>query len=360
MTRTDSAPFVHEQRAHRVVFGAGAFGGLSEEVERLGARRVVVVGSKRTVESAVVRLGRKAVLVVDDPVMHVPATQVRAVLARAEEAEVDAVVAVGGGSAIGLAKALALRAGLTVLAVPTTYSGSEMTRVWGITEEGVKTTGKDPAVAPRTVIYDPELLTTLPPALAVPSAFNAMAHAVEALWAPDRNPFVDALAREGIRGLVRSLPGLASGDPAAPGEALYGAWLCGVCLDSTTMSLHHKLCHVLGGTLGLPHAPTHTAVLPYVVAFNAPRAPRALGVLQEVLGTEDPALGLFQLQQETGARRSLADLGMRESDLDRVTGLVLASPYANPYRPDASDIKHLLRSALTGAPPSVVVESSKT
>lgn len=286
---------------------------------------------------------------VSDPRMHVPAEQARSVQAQADDCDVDACVAVGGGTATGLAKVVALHRRIPVLAVPTTLSGSEMTRVWGMTTAGVKQTGRDEVVAPRTVLYDPDLLATLRTATAVPSAVNALAHAVEALWAPDRTPLTNLYAREGAAAIGRALRGPGSTEPSeAVAEALYGAWMCGMCLDLTTMSLHHKLCHVLGGSFGLPHAETH------VIAFNAGLAAGAVRTLGDALAMSDPARGLHSLVTALGVPRSLAELGMQPADLDRATDLVLASPYANPRPLTADGVRAVLERALHGAEPTTV------
>jgi maleylacetate reductase len=343
--------FVHDQRAVQVVFGAGTSRQLAGELDHLGPRRVALIGSARYAGAAEALLGARSALRIDNPLIHTPREQIDEVHTRAVEAGVDGAVAVGGGSAIGLAKALALRMRIPVLAVPTTFSGSEMTRVWGVTDEGVKTTGKDVIVAPRTVIYDPDLVATLPARTAVPSAFNAVAHAVEALYAPDRTPVADLLAKEAVRTVCTALPGLAEGRPDAAGKVLYGAWLSGMCLDSTMMGLHHKLCHVLGGTLGLPHAQTHTVVLPHVLAFNAAGAPGAVAALREALEAAEPWTALHDLIAVTGAPRALRELGMREEDIDRVVDVVLAAPYANPTPVDGAGLRALLVRAWAGAPP---------
>jgi alcohol dehydrogenase class IV len=182
---------------------------------------------------------------------------------------------VGGGSTTGLGKAIALATGLDQIVVPTTYAGSEMTPILGQTERGVKTTQRSPAILPEVVIYDVDLTLTLPPALTATSGLNAIAHAVEALYAQDRNPIVSLMAEEGIAALARSLPVLvdAASDLAARSDALYGAWLCGACLGAVGMALHHKLCHTLGGSFDLPHAETHAVVLPHAVAYNSAAAP---------------------------------------------------------------------------------------
>lgn len=344
------AHFVHQQRQIRVIFESGSVRSIAEETDRLGCKRVVLIASRRYISQLTESLGERVAGVVDQPVMHVPAEQVDKVEALATTVDADGAVAVGGGSAVGLAKALALRTRIPVVAAPTTFSGSEMTQVWGITTAGKKTTGRDEIVAPKTVLYDPELLQTLPAHTAVPSAFNAIAHAVEALYAPDCTPMTDLYAPEGIAALTAAIPRLADGDPHAAADALYGAWLCGLCLDNTSMGLHHKLCHALGGTLGLPHAQTHTAVLPHALAFNAPAVPDAVARLRDTFSTTDPANFLLDLATYCGATTALRDLGMKLEDIDAVADHVLAAPYANPRDITKDDLVGLLHRVATGAP----------
>jgi maleylacetate reductase len=342
--------FVHDQRTLRVVFEAGALARLPEEIDHIGGKRVLVIASGRYLPRLTDLLGDRLKAVLDRPFMHVPVAQVEQVTAKARAADVDAAVAVGGGSAIGLAKALALRTCATVIGVPTTFSGSEMTRVWGITDDHGKTIGRDEVVAPRTVIYDPDLLATLPRGTAIPSAFNAVAHAVEALYAPDHTPITDLHATAGIRAIADAMSNLGGEDPNATAAALYGAWMCGMCLDATAMGLHHKLCHVLGGTLGLPHAPTHTAVLPHVLAFNGPAVNHTMTTLRHTLGAVDPANYLQDLARNHGATVALGELGMHAADAAQVVELVLKAPYANPRQPTKADLLALLHRALVGAP----------
>jgi maleylacetate reductase len=251
--------------------------------------------------------------------MHVPIEIADRARGRARELGADALVAVGGGSAIGLGKAIALEHGLPVIAIPTTYAGSEMTPVWGLTQGGQKRTGRDPRVLPTSVIYDAELTLTLPVGMSVTSGMNAIAHAVEALYAPDATPIISLMAEDGVRALTGALPTLVTSarDLEARSAAQYRAWLCGACLGATTMSLHHKLCHSLGGTLDLPHAPTHTVVLPHALAYNQPAAPEAVAALSRALGgAGDPARVLWDLAGELVSRAgSLFAVGFRD---DRV------------------------------------------
>ncbi|WP_060886908.1 maleylacetate reductase, partial [Streptomyces caniscabiei] len=284
---------------------------------------------------------------------HVPVEVADEAVRAARSAGADGCVAVGGGSAVGLGKAIALRTELPLIAVPSTYSGSEMTPVWGLTEHGVKRTGRAPSVLPRSVVYDPELTLTLPVPLSVTSGINAVAHAAEALYAPDASPLVSLMAQEGARAMAGALPDVAAdpGDLEARGRALYGAWLCGTALGATTMGLHHKLCHVLGGTFGLPHAETHTVVLPYALAYNAPAAPEALAALARALTTDDAPRALWDLSGRLGAPRSLAELGLTEADLATAAAQVTAQAYANPRPITRAGALEILRAAHTGARP---------
>ncbi|MEV7005558.1 maleylacetate reductase [Streptosporangium sp. NPDC051022] len=345
--------FVYEALPMRVVFGPGSMARLPGEAERIGARRILVLSTPQQRDLArrvATLLGERAVGVFAEARMHVPVETVAAAEAVAADLAADGCVAAGGGSTIGLGKALALRRGLPVLALPTTYAGSEMTPIWGLTENARKRTGRDSAVLPRSVVYDPDLTMTLPAAVSVTSGLNALAHAVEALYAPDGSPVVAAMAEQGVRDLATALPLIAGdpGDRAGRAAALRGAWLCGACLGATTMGLHHKLCHVLGGMLDLPHAETHAVMLPHVAAYNLPAAPAAAAALRRALDTDDAAAGLAALAAGLGAPGSLSELGVAEGDLARVAGEVLADPYANPRPVNRPELTALLHAAWTG------------
>lgn len=347
--------FSYQAQPMRVVFGAGSSARLGDELDHLGLERVLVLatpGRSETAERLADTLGPRALGVHAHARMHVPLQTADAAADEARARGADGCVAVGGGSAIGLGKAVALRHRLPVVAVPTTFAGSEMTPVWGLTDDGVKTTGRDPAVLPRSVVYDPDLTRSLPPQVAVTSAVNALAHAVEGLYAPDGSPIVSLMAEEGARAIVSALPGLTGDDDGARTEALYGSWLCGAVLGAASMSLHHKLCHVLGGTFDLPHAAVHTVVLPHVVAVNATAAPAMTAALSRVLGTDTPATALWELTGRLGAPTSLAELGLAATDVERVVDAVAAAPYANPRDVPADEIRALLHRARHGEPPA--------
>ncbi len=349
--------FTYRALPMRVVFGAGALGRLPDEVASLGLSRVLVLCSpeqEQMGKSVAAALGERAAGVLPEARMHVPVEVARQARDLAAELGADGCVAVGGGSAIGLGKAIALAHDLPVVAVPTTYAGSEMTPVWGLTEDGRKRTGRDERVLPRSVLYDPELTVSLPAALSAASGMNAVAHAVEGLYAPDATPIISLMAEEGTRALAAALPRVVAdgADVDARSEAQYGAWLCGAVLAATTMSLHHKLCHALGGTLDLPHAQTHTVVLPHALAYNQAAAPVAVAALSRALGgVPDPARELWELAGRLGAPRSLRELGMAEADVPRIAEQAVADPYANPRPVTVDGVTALLEDAWAGRPP---------
>ncbi|MEU4674725.1 maleylacetate reductase [Amycolatopsis sp. NPDC023774] len=352
-----SAPgFTYEALPVRVVFGAGRVAELPTEADRLGLDRLVVLGTPGRAEDVQLvstLLGHRVAGHFEDARTHVPASVVQAACEKVGRLGADGCVAIGGGSVIGLGKVVARQTGLPVIAVPTTYSGSEMTPIWGITEDGRKRTGRDLRVLPRSVVYDPELTVRLPPRVTGLSGLNAIAHAMEALYAPDASPVTSLMAEEGIRALAAALPVLADEPSDLPARtlALRGSWLCGLCLGQTTMSLHHKLCHILGGTFDLPHAETHSILMPYVAAFNLPAAPAANEAMSRALGVAAPAVELAHLGARTGAAPSLGELGIAESDIDEVVRQVFSQPYANPRRLRPDEVHGLLLAALRGTPP---------
>jgi alcohol dehydrogenase class IV len=346
--------FTYNALPARVVFGAGSVKQLPAEVERLGAKRVLLLctpGRADMLSSAARDLPVAGVF--DKAVMHTPAELVQQARDQAKAVKADCCVALGGGSTIGFGKAIALTSGLPVLAVPTTYSGSEMTTIWGISEGGAKQTGRDPRVLPKSVIYDPLLTLGLPPAVSAASGMNALAHCVEALYAHDGNPIVSLMAEEGIRALSSSLPKivLQPENLDARSDALYGAWLAGCTISTTSVALHHKLCHVLGG-FGLPHAETHAIVLPHAVRYNADAAREAMRRLCAAMGVSDPAAGIYDLEKRLGLPLKLADIGMREADIERAAAMAVAAPYPNPRKVELEPVLRLLREAYEGRRPA--------
>lgn len=353
--------FSYTAQPARIVFGSGTLEQVHDEVARLGRSRALVLASPELAEPGdrVEKiLGPLAAGRFDGAAMHTPVEVTAEALDVLNQVGADCVVAVGGGSTTGLAKALALRTGVDQVILPTTYAGSEVTPVLGETENGVKTTRSSADILPETVIYDVELSKGLPAPMAVTSAVNALAHAVEALYSPDANPVVDGMALDAIGRLAAGLRGLAaarttgSDDADGRSDLLHGAWLAGTCLGSVGMGLHHKLCHTLGGTFGLPHAPTHTVVLPHAMAYNAGAAPEVMRRIADVLGASDAPSAVYDLIVDAGGPIALRELGLAESDLDRAADLASAKPYPNPAPLTRDGLGELLRAAWSGERPT--------
>jgi maleylacetate reductase len=348
-----SPSFTYDALPGRVVFGAGAAERLGEEVDRLGARRVLAVAGKRAIDGLVERLGDRWAASFTDVQQHVPVEAAARAVAAAADAGADCLVAMGGGSATGMAKAVALEHEAPIVAVPTTYAGSEVTPIYGLTGPEGKRTGRDPRVLPRTVLYDPALTTGLPPEVTGPSGMNALAHCVEALYAPGANPVTALLATEGARALARGLPAAVSdpADLAARSDALLGAWLAGAALAAAGVGIHHQLCHLLGGAYRLPHAELHAVVLPHAVRFVAPAARPQLARLAVGLGVDDVAGGIWDLGRRLGTPASLAELGLAEAELDRAAELAVAKVVQTPRRAGVSELRGLLEDAWQGRRP---------
>lgn len=348
--------FTYASQPVRVVFGQGTLGEISSELERLGRSRALVLTTpQQAAEGQALgeRIGAAFAGAFAGAVMHTPVDVTEQASRALREVEADCVISLGGGSTTGLGKALALRTGIDQICIPTTYAGSEMTPILGQTEAGRKTTLTDRAVLPETVIYDVDLTMSLPASLSATSGVNAIAHAVEALYAKDRNPVISLMAEEGIRALAAALPVIVRepADAKARSDALYGAWLCGMCLGSVGMALHHKLCHTLGGSFDLPHAETHTVVLPHAVAYNAAAAPEAMAAICRALGASDAAQGLYDIVGALGAKSALRDLGMPADGIERAADLALEKPYWNPRPIERSAIRDLIARAHAGDRP---------
>ena len=359
----DGQPFsckapVLTDRAVRIIFGPGTLTQVAAEARTLGNRIMIISGRHEAAAAAVViaELGDDLAWQIPEVVQHVPVEVAGRAIAEARNTRVGVLVSIGGGSATGLAKAVARDAELPILAVPTTYAGSEMTPIWGQSDQGEKTTGRDSSVLPRIVVYDPVLTVSMPPALTAASGMNALAHAVESLYAPDSTPQSSEVAEEAIRALAHNLPPAVSrpNDTGARTQALRGAWLAGWALGSTTMGLHHKLAHVLGGRYQLPHAGAHSALLPQVAAFNAPAAPDAYNRAARALGVRGPeAVGpaLFELATQIKAPISLADLGLKSAAIEVVAKTVVDAPAPNPRDFTEEDVYYLVRQAYLGTKP---------
>ena len=342
--------FEHQSYTQRVVFGSGAARTrLAAEVDRLGAHRVLLVAAPSArAEAAALTASLPMAGAVDEVRMHVPVEVAEAARRRAAETRADLVLAVGGGSATGTAKAVAMTSGLPIVAVPTTYAGSEVTPVWGLTENGRKTTGVDQRVLPRTVMYDPTLTLSLPVEMSIASGLNALAHCVDSLWAPRANPVDTALALEAAHALVEGLPRVHAAPAGLDGRSstLYGAYLAALAFAGAGSGLHHKICHVLGGTYDLPHAQTHAVVLPHVLAFNAPAAPAAVSRLARALDAPSAQAALNTLYDAVGAPRSLRALGLPADRLPEAAALIAeAAPPSNPRPVTEADALAILTAA---------------
>lgn len=373
-------PFVYTSQQARVIFGAGSLREIAKEMDTLGARRALVLSTqvqRNEAQRVADLLGARCVAIFDQATMHVPIETARQARQVAHDAGADCAIAIGGGSTTGLGKAIALESSLPIIAIPTTYAGSEMTPIYGITEGGhkimplpdgaapqggasgpasgptTKKTGRDARVLPKTVIYDPELSLGLPLALSITSGINAIAHAAEGMYAADANPITQLLGAEGIRAMHQGLTRIVGDatDLNARADCLYGAWLCGTVLGSVAMGLHHKLCHTLGGTYNLPHAETHTIILPHALAYNASAAPEAMKRIADALGTSDAPSGLYEWAKSLGAPVALKDIGMLESELDRCAEIASQDAYPNPRALEKNAIRALLYSAYHGHRP---------
>jgi maleylacetate reductase len=349
MADPSAKSFIHEAPAQRVVFGAGALTRVAEEATRAGFDRALVVatpGSGGRLGARVVELlGARAAGLHAEAVIHVPRSVYEAGLAATRDCKADGLIAVGGGSAIGLAKVIARDTGLSIIAIPTTYSGSEATPIWGTSEGERKTTGRDLKVMPRTIIYDPDLTLALPPSVTAASAMNAIAHCVEGLWVPERTPVSTAFATEAMRRFGGFLPrAVAKGDDReARAECLIAAWLAGTVLVSGT-GLHHKLAHVLGG-FGLPHAQTHAIILPHVTRFNLVSAPEARERLAAALDSDDPADVLLAMLRRFPIPQRLSDLGFQQEKIADAAAQIAALAIREPRAVSADDVKAILAEA---------------
>jgi len=351
--------FEYEALPSRVLFGAGYLSRVAGEVKALGGKRAFLIHDPTSAESAA-RVegdlkGVADVRVWGQVVQHVPIDLAIPAREAVDEHGSDIVVSIGGGSSTGLAKAIALSHGLPIVAVPTTYAGSEMTPIYGLTGDRHKQTGKSAQVLPKLVVYDPNLTLSLPRGVTGPSAFNSLAHCVEALYAQGHNPVISAIALEGVRAISESLPRVMRepGDLDARGDLLFGAMLGGMSLGATASGFHHRLCHILGGKFNLVHADTHSVILPHAVAFNAPALPQEMKRLAEALGVPggDPASALWDLAEASDIPTDLASLGLPRDGLSEVAREIVVEEKNNPVPLDELSVLALLEAAFDGVRP---------
>jgi maleylacetate reductase len=357
--------FTYTAYAQEIIFGSGTLAQLGQAVGRFHWRRLMLCTSPSLrlgghVTSIEAALGQRLIAAYERTQSHVLDFQLAEALEMAAEAEVEAVIGLGGGSPIGLAKAVSMaleerRTGqparadfptdqplVPVIAIPTTYAGSEMTPVYGVTHqtEGTtrKITVKDAKVAPKLIIYDPSLSLNLPPSVTAGTGINALAHCIEALYSITRHPLSTTAALSGIRYITRSLPRCyAHGDDLeARTDMLLGAHLGGTALASVSMGLHHGLCHVLGGTAGIPHGVANGIILPHAMRFNldvtAPQlaqAAAAMGLELKEQGNEAAGEAavqhVYNLIGQLGLPQRLRDVGVNEADLPPLAQLALQS-----------------------------------
>lgn len=340
----------------RVRFGKGLRFDLAAEVEHLGAKKALILSTQKRFDLAFAAselLGQLSGGIYSKARIHTPVSVTEDALSNLRASGADCLISIGGGSTIGLGKALAYRTDLPQIAVPTTYAGSETTPILGQTEGGIKTTLSDPRILPEVILYDPELVATLPVGISVTSGLNAIAHAAEALYAENRNNETTRLAVEGLKAMVLGLPKVIGnmGDLDARIETQKGAWACGTVLGQVGMGLHHKLCHTLGGAFDLPHAETHAIILPHAIAYNARAARKELAPICEVLNGETPGDALYSFAQSLGAPLALRDLGVSEAELDLAADLATQKPYPNPQPVTRDDVRALLQVAWAGDAP---------
>ncbi|MBN9024145.1 MAG: maleylacetate reductase [Rhizobiales bacterium] len=350
--------FVFPGLTTRVVFGAGTMSRAGEEVRRLGHSKVLVLSTphqKDDADKLAASLGDLAAGVFAGATMHTPVEVTDTAVEAFRASGATAVVSLGGGSTTGLGKAIAVRTGADQVVIPTTYAGSEMTDILGETAMGEKTTRRSPDIRPETVIYDVDLTLSLPLGLTVTSAMNAIAHAMEAFYAADRNPVIVLMCRDAMTAFRDGIPRLIQDphDRAARAQALYAAWCCSTALGYVSMALHHKLAHVFGGSFDTPHAETHAILLPYTTAFNEQAVPDLLRPIAEAFGGGSAGGGIWDFAQSVGAPLSLKAIGIEESDLDRATAIAVKNAYANPRPIDPGSIRELLQAAWEGRRPGL-------
>lgn len=340
----------------KVVFGENAALKLKDEISALGGARVMIAcskGMRGRIEHVIEALGDMCVALYDGAEPHCPEAVAMAAIDLFKEKKCDIIVAVGGGSTIGIGKAIALRTDAPLIVVPTTPCGSESTPIYGMLIGNTKKTGRDAKVIARTSIYDPALTTSMSAHHTATIGMNSLAHCVEALYGQSASPISDLYAAEGIKALTKGLRGsLADGnDLAARSQVLYGGMLSGYCVTLAGIAIHHKLCHVLGGHHGIPHGESNSVILPYAVAYNETAAPKAMEKIMAAMGTDSASGGIYDFATEMKVPKSLKELGMKESDLDiAAEETVRTTPYS-PKPAQVKSVREMLQQAYEGIKP---------
>jgi maleylacetate reductase len=363
--------WVHTGFAQQIHFGRGTLARVRAIVRDLGGRRVMLVTTRSRAESAEARrlvtgLGPVVESVFAEARAHVPTAVVQAALQQARRDGVDTIVSFGGGSCADLGKAVCYfteqeagtpgasffdRPALPHIAVPTTYSGAEVTPYFGMTDEHTrrKSGAGGPTIAPAAVVYDPEVTLSTPPRISAETGMNALAHCVEAAYSPARTPEAEAVAIAGAARIFRALPQVIArpGDLGARTEMLAAAALAGRCLQNASMGVHHGLAQLLGGRTAIAHGLANGVLLAHAVRFNADAVPDELDRLARALSVADVATAIDELRATLGLPGSLAECGVTDDDLDAVARLAESSPAvaANPKPVSAADARAILDAA---------------
>ena len=339
-----------------IVFGPGSLKSLPDKLKQYAFKQPLILSTpEQSADAQKIAdvLKNLNAEIFDKAVMHVPVETVKEAQHIIETLNIDCTISIGGGSTTGLGKALALKNDLPNIAIPTTYAGSEMTNIWGITENGRKITGRDNKVVPNLILYDPELTLSLPAYIAGPSGINAMAQAVVNLTAENQNPIISLWAEEAVRVLTKGLPRIMEHpeDIDARSDILYGACLAGAALGVGITGVHHRLCHTLGGSFNMSHAETHTIILPHTVAFNNSYVSEQTQRLAKAMGQLDPAAAIFDLAVKVGAKTSLKDIGFKKNDIEKAAKISVEKPCNNPRPVVFDSVMKLLIDAYQGQRP---------
>ena len=350
--------FIHNSLPARVIFGIGTIASLGEEIVRLGAQKALFCctpGREKETENLITPLNNISAGLCPIAEQYVPLPMVEEGRRIAKQRKADCVVSYGGGTSVGLAKAIALELEVPVVCAVTTFSGSETTNLQAILTDGLRVGYKSDWMLPRTIIYDPETAMGVPLSIMIPSGVNAIAHGVEACYAQGATPVNSLIASEGIGAMASALKRLASGqdNTESRGDGLYGAWLCGTSLGSAGVALHHKFAHVIGSTFDLEHSMAHTVALPYSVAYTTPGAPEAMRMIATALGAthKSAASALFELNQTIGAPTSLKEIGMPEDGIEKAAKMIADAPYPNPVPIEFDPILSMIEDAWHGRAP---------